>query len=241
MLNGVLLAEGMFFEGSEIFLPSLDRSADSTVPGGIAIFQHLCEASVGTDGRRNLESPGKGIHATDVRMEEIDRLKALASDLRIEVEAAGGESSHLQNDQHHLRCEVDTCRKLISVPSDQLVTRIGVNRAERPSGGGDFAFVMHRMPGQGGVIGLEVQLEMLEQPVFAEKVETRCGVEIILVFGRFFWFWLDVEGTCETDLFLIVDCHVQEPREVIDLSLEVRVPEACISLPATPEGVTRAP
>src|SRR4029077_5572699 len=127
------------------------------------------------------------------------------------------------------------------VPSDQFVTRIGVNRAERPSGGGDLAFVMHRVTSQGGVIGLEVQLEVLEQPVFAEEVQACRRIKIVLVFGRFFWFWLDVEGACETDLLLVVDRHVQEPREVIDLSLEVRVPETCISLAATPEGITRPP
>ena len=151
-----------------------------------------------------------------------------------------GESSHFQDDQHHLCGQIETGRKLIGVPADQFIACIGVDRAERSGGGGDFAFMMHCVAGQGGVIGFEVQLEMLEQPVFAQEVQAGCRVEIVLVFGRFLGFWLDVEGALEADLLLIVDRHVQEPREVVDLPLDVRVPETCISLATSPEGIAFA-
>ena len=82
---------------------------------------------------------------------------------------------------------------MVGVPAEQLVARVGVDGAERAGGGGDFQFVLHRVAGERGVIGLEVQLEVLEQVVFAEEVQARRGVGVVLVLGRFLRLRLDVE------------------------------------------------
>ena len=75
---------------------------------------------------------------------------------------------------------------------------------------GDFQLVLHGVTGQGGVVGFEVQLEMVEQVVLPQEVEARGGVAVVLVLGRFLRLGLDVELPCEADLLGVVDRHVEE-------------------------------
>ena len=62
--------------------------------------------------------------------------------------------------EHALRGEVDVGRELVGVPAEQQVARVGVDGAEHAVLRGDFHFVLHRVAGQRGVVGLDVQLEV---------------------------------------------------------------------------------
>ena len=73
--------------------------------------------------------------------------------------------------QHALRRQVDVGRELVGVPAEQQVAAVGVDRAEHAlHAHAYFQFVHHRVAGQRGVVGLDVQLEVLVQAVAAQEV-----------------------------------------------------------------------
>ena len=49
------------------------------------------------------------------------------------------------------------------------------------------------------------------------------------------WLWLDEELSCEADLVLVGDCHLEEGAHVIQLSLQVRVEEGLVAFTSSPE------
>src|SRR5262249_43506137 len=55
----------------------LDLGADAAVPGGVAPLDEVAHYPVGTHPGRDLQPLGKGVHAADVRVEEVHRLEAL--------------------------------------------------------------------------------------------------------------------------------------------------------------------
>ena len=93
------------------------------------------------------------------------------------------------------------------------------------------------MTGQGGVVGFEVELEVGEQVVGPQEVQAGGGVGVVLVLGRFLGLGLDVERAGEADLFLVIDRHVEEPGEVVELALHVGVEQGRIAFAASPERV----
>ena len=96
------------------------------------------------------------------------------------------------------------------------------------------------MAGERGVVGFEVELEMRQQIVLPEEIEAGGGVGIVLVLGRLFGLGLDVELALEADFLGVVDGHVQELGEVVELALHVGVPEVLITFAAAPEDVAGA-
>ena len=173
-------------------------------------------------------------------VEEVDRLEALAAHLRVEVESARGESSHLHDAEHHLGGEVEVGRELVGVPADEFVAGVGIDGAEGVGPEADLDLVGHGVAGEGGVVGLEVHLEMILEAVFAQEVEAGGRVAVVLVGGRLLGLGLDVELALESDLLLVVDGHLEEAGEVIEFALHVGVPEGGVAFAATPEGVSLA-
>ena len=68
------------------------------------------------------------------------------------------------------------------------------------------------MAGEGGVVGLEVQFQVFEQAVLAEKIQTSRGVRIVLVLGRFLRFGLDVERALKAQLAFVIHREAQKSR-----------------------------
>ena len=175
-----------------------------------------------------------------MRVEEVHRLEALAADLGVEVHAAGLEAAVFQDAQHALRGEVDVGGELVGVPAEHEVAGVGVDGAEGAGGAGDFQLVLHGVAGEGGVVGLKVELEVVHEVVFAEEVEARGGVGVVLVLGGLFGLGLDVELALEADLLFVGDGHVEELGEVLELALHVGVPKGRVAFASTPEGVAFA-
>jgi len=109
-------------------------------------------------------------------VEQIHRFETFAAHLGVEVRAAGLESAHLEDGEHDLRGQINVGRKLVGVPAQQEVARVGVNRTERVRGNGHFQFVLHCMAGQRGVVGFEVELEVPQQIVFTQEVQAKRAV-----------------------------------------------------------------
>src|SRR5207253_7917196 len=119
-----------------------------------ALFHESGEAAVFADRGGNFQPAGKRVHSTHVGVEQVNRLETLAPDLRVEVRAAGGEAADFQQCQHDVRREINVGGELVGVPAQEQVARVGVDRAERVCCRSDFQFVLHRLAGEGGVVGL---------------------------------------------------------------------------------------
>ena len=85
-----------------------------------------------------------------------------------------------------------------------------------------------------------LSLRCVEQIVLAEEVEAGGGVGIVLMLGRLFRLGLDVELAGEADLLGVVDGHVEEAGEVLELALHVGVPQILVAFAAAPERVAPA-
>ena len=195
------------------------------------------EPAVGDDGVGDLEAAGEGVHAADVGVKQVDGLEALAADLGVEVDAAGGETAHVQDAEHALRRQIDARRELVGIPAQQVIAGVGVDRAQCPGSDGDLQLVHHLVTGQGRVIGLEVELEVRQEVVGPQEIQAGGGIGIVLVLGRLLGLGLDVERAAEADLLLVIDGHVEEPAEVVELALHVGVEQGRVAFAATPERV----
>ena len=127
----------------------------------------------------------------------------------------------------------------VSQPSNSSPVLASIE-PERACGAGDFEFVLHRVAGERGVIGFDVQLEVVQQVVFAQEIQARGGVGIVLMLGRFLGLRLDVELAFEADLLLVIDGHVQELGEMFQLALHVGVQQRGVTFAAAPEDVADA-
>ena len=94
---GVALGEHVLLQRREVVLAGLDLGADAAVPRGVAVLDHAGQLAVGADRGGDLQALGEGVHAADVGVEQVDRLEALAADLGVEVQPAGGEAAVLQD------------------------------------------------------------------------------------------------------------------------------------------------
>ena len=94
-----------------------------------------------------------------------------------------------------MRGQVDVGRELVGVPAEQQVAAVGVDRAEDPVRDGVGQLVVQRVAGERGVVGLDVQLELVLEAVSGEEAVERRRVEVVLVLGRLLRLRLDV-GTC---------------------------------------------
>ena len=144
-----------------------------------------------------------------------------------------------QDAEHALGREIDIGGELVGIPAEQVIAGVGVDRAECAGVDGDLELVHHLVAGEGGVIGFEVELEVGEEVVGPQEVEAGGGVGVVLVLGRFLGLGLDIERAGEADLFLVIDGHVQEPGEVVELAFHVGVEQGRVAFAASPEGVAR--
>jgi hypothetical protein len=57
------------------------------------------------------------------------------------------------------------------------------------------------------------------------------------MFRRFLRFRLNIERPVEANLLLVIDRHMQEAPQVVDLALHVGIQQGRIALTTSPEGV----
>ena len=93
---------------------------------------------------------------------------------------------------------------------------------------------------QGGVVGLNVHLEILVQPVLAHKADRRCGIKIILVLHGLLWLGFNEEIARKADGAAVADRHFHQRGDVLLLKLHVGVQQRFIALSASPEHITPA-
>ena len=73
---------------------------------------------------------GKGIHTADMRVEDIFQVGAVPSCLGIEVYAATGKATCLENDQQAFGQFAQVHRELIGIPSVLVIAPVGIDAAQ---------------------------------------------------------------------------------------------------------------
>ena len=97
--------------------------------------------------------------------------------------------------------------------------------------------MLEGVTGQGRVVDLDVQGEILVQTVMAQKPDDGLGVHIVLMLSGFHRFRLNQERTFEALLATIIASHSQQHGEVLFLAFHVGVQQRHIALSAAPEDV----
>src|ERR1035441_235964 len=120
---GLALLEHVSFEFLEAGLARLDLRADAGIPRSVAVLDKFAQPSVFADGGGDLQAAREGVHATDVRIKQINRLETFAAHLGVEIRAAGLETAVFEDGEHDLRGQIHAGRKLVGVPADQFVDR----------------------------------------------------------------------------------------------------------------------
>ncbi len=97
--------------------------------------------------------------------------------------------------------------------------------------------MLETVPGQRGVVGLDIEFEILLQPVLTQETHHRGAVEIVLVLHRLHRLGLDQEIALEADAASVVARQGEEARQVLLLAPHLRVVQARIPLATAPEHV----
>ncbi len=99
--------------------------------------------------------------------------------------------------------------------------------------------MLEAVPGQGGVVDLEVELVLAGQVVPFEEAEHGGHVVVVLVLGRLLRLGLDQERTLEPDPVLVLGDQMKESGELVLLPAKVGVEQRLVALAAAPQHVVR--
>ena len=126
-----------------------------------------------------------------------------AAGLGVKVKTSG-ESVTFEHLIHAKGRVIDVKGELVGIPAQEHVPLIGVDAAQHAVHGGDAKIVLEGMSGKRRVIGFDVQLEILVQPVLPQKSDGRCGIKVVLVLHGLLRFGFDIEVAGKTDTPAVV-------------------------------------
>jgi hypothetical protein len=96
------------------------------------------------------------------------------------------------------------------------------------------------MTGKDRMTLLDIDLDLVFEPVPLEEAVDRGNVVIILVLGRLLRLRLDQDRALEADLVLVLDHQVEETSELVVLALEVGVEQGLVAFAPAPQHVVGA-
>ena len=97
--------------------------------------------------------------------------------------------------------------------------------------------MLEGMARQGGVVGLDVHLEIRRQVVLPQEVHAGSHIEVVLVLGGLLRLGLQIEIAGKADLAAVVTGHTQEAGHVVKLQPHVGVQQGVVALAAAPEYI----
>ncbi|RMS49307.1 hypothetical protein ALP64_203743 [Pseudomonas syringae pv. actinidiae] len=173
-------------------------------------------------------------------MKQIDIVQALTAYLGVEIVAAVGETTGFEDfiggEGHFL----DAVGELVGVPAVLRVATIGVDAAEDPQRDRRGDFVMKAVPGQRGMVGFDVDLDLFFQAVLLQKTEHRGAVVIVLMLGGLLWLGFDQQVAFEADLVFVLNHHAHETTELFAFVLEVGIEQGFVTFTTAPQHVIGA-
>ena len=94
--------------------------------------------------------------------------------------------------------------------------------------------------GEGGVVDLDVDRDVVEQVVALEERMHGRHVEVVLVLGGLEGLRLDQDQPVEPDGVFVLDDHREEPAQLVELPTQVGVEQGLVPFPSAPEHVVLA-
>ena len=212
-------------------------TAFAAVEAGVAVLAQAAVLGLGQDIVGRQQGAGEGIHTANVGVEDVFQVGGVAAGLGVEVDAAALEATGFEDDEHGFGQLGDVGGELVRIPTVLVISAVGVDGAEEAVGGGNGQLVLEGVLGQGGVVDLDVELEVVHQVVLAQEPGYGGGVEVVLVLAGLEGLRLDEEGAGEALLAGVVAAHRQELGQVVHLAAEVGIEQAHVALAAAPEDV----
>ena len=99
--------ENVFFQILEAGTSGLNLRADPRVPGTVALVDKVFQSTICTNCSGDFKPTCKGVHPADMRMEQIDWLKAFSTYLGIEIDPTWLETTVVEDRKHALGGQVD--------------------------------------------------------------------------------------------------------------------------------------
>ena len=150
------------------------------------------------------------------------------------------EASSADDVVHHNHRLLHVHRELVRVPAQQRIARVGVHRTEHALVAREDNVVLVVVAGEGGVVRLDVQLELVLQVVLAQEADHRLRVVVVLVLRGLARLRLDQQRERGADLLLVVRSHSHEATHVVQLLSGKAVEDALVALATAPEHVVLA-
>lgn len=169
----VALLEHVSFQFREADFTGFDLGTDSGIPSRVAVLHEIGQFAAGTNRSSDLQTFRERVHSADVSVEQIDGLERFTTHLGVEVHATGADPAVLQNHQHGLGGQVVIGWELVGVPTQQQITRVGVDAAQSTLYARVIELVHHRVTRQRRVVGFDVELEVRIQIVGSQEVHAR--------------------------------------------------------------------
>ena len=207
---------------------------------GVASLLAIGELALLDEIGRDQEGPGERVERPDVGMEQVRPVRALATELGVEVEAAGGDAAVLEDLVERQREVLDRVRELVGVPAVLRIAAVGVDAAEDAVRDREGDLVMEAVTGERRVVRLDVDGVLTLEPVRDQEAVDRRDVVVVLVLGGLHRLGFDEELAPEPDPVLVLGDEMQELGELGALPSKVRVEEGVVPLPATPQDVVLA-
>ena len=95
---------------------------------------------------------------------------AFAAHFGVEIHAAGGDATVLEDGKHALGGEINVGWELVGVPAEQEVAGVGIDGPQKALTARVVQLVLHGVAGEGGVVGLDVELHVILQAVGTDEV-----------------------------------------------------------------------
>ena len=234
---GLRDVQSVLLQGSQRGGAILDGGADAGIVGSVALGLQVLDELVLMHLRSDQQAGGEGVHARDVRTEQVLGVEGGTTRLGIEVQTTVRTDLALVDDlPHHGGGLHQVGRELVHIPADQLVALVRVERAEHAGLTGRADLMLVGVAGQVGVVALEVQLHEVDV-VGLQEGDGGGGIEVVLMHRRFLGLRLDQELGVQTDFLGVLMAHVEELGHVLLLTLHLRVPQVLVAFAAAPEHV----
>ena len=98
----------------------------------------------------------------------------------------------------------------------------------------------HRVASQRRMVGFDIHLHMIDQPLGPTEVQACGHVEIVLMLRRLLGLWLKQELPLKSNLLRIVDRHVHKRGQVVEFAFHIGIEQVLVSLATAPKHVIRA-
>src|SRR5690625_5972727 len=106
-----------------------------------------------------------------MRDKETLRIGGVSSDFRIKVKSSWFNAAMIQNNHHRFNRIIQIGGEIIGIPSILMIPPVGIDAAQVSRFGGYHQIVCKRVAGECGVVGFDIEFEIIQQILLFQKSE----------------------------------------------------------------------